>query len=237
MTSRYFRQFPPIIFVLLCSAATGELNLSEYAKAYPDSMDPFTGNWAGQWVGTDQDDPEISAQVYGLGEGRYRMTFKHRLDVRCPILHVVDQAAEGGVLAFRNEYYFGRFEDDRFVGGEVAEGKRFEMRKVEVLSPTLGEKAPRGAVRLFDSKNKELWRDTRGWYVTDWGTLVVSPGSADLLTRDRYRDVQLHLEFRLPYRPAMRGQDRGNSGVHLQSAYEVQILDSFGLEGVYNECG
>ena len=79
MTSGYFRQFLLAIFMLLCSAATGELNLSEYAEAYPDRLDPFTGNWTGQWVGTDQDDPEISAQVYGLGEGRYRVTFKYRV--------------------------------------------------------------------------------------------------------------------------------------------------------------
>jgi hypothetical protein len=52
-----------------------------------------------------------------------------------------------------------------------------------------------------------------------------------------YRSFQMHLEFLVPYMPAARSQGRGNSGIYLQSRYEVQILDSFGLPGLANECG
>ena len=110
-------------------------------------------------------------------------------------------------------------------GKVVAEGER-----VERTSPTLGAEPPEGAVVLYGGKD-----DAEGWIkgkATEEGYLMVGARSKESLGSGRY-----HLEFRTPYMPEARGQGRGNSGVYLQNRYEVQVLDSFGLEGKDNEAG
>ena len=90
--------------------------------------------------------------------------------------------------------------------------------------------APRGAIPLYSSGgDTSHWNGAR---TTESGLLQ---GGCETL--DAYGDFRLHAEFRLPFKPHATGQERGNSGFYLQSRYEVQVLDSFGLEGLANECG
>jgi hypothetical protein len=56
-------------------------------------------------------------------------------------------------------------------------------------------------------------------------------------SKQKFGNCQVHLEFRTPFQLTASGQGRGNSGCYLQGRYEVQVLDSFGLEGLDNECG
>lgn len=103
-----------------------------------------------------------------------------------------------------------------------------QIAKVNRVSPTLGAMPPWGSRVLFDGSDSEHF--VRGRMTLDG---LLKEGT---WLQESYRDYTLHLEFRLPYMPHARGQGRSNSGVYLQSRYEVQILDSFGLEGEDNEC-
>jgi len=104
-----------------------------------------------------------------------------------------------------------------------------QLPRIERQSPTLGAKPTAGAVILFDGSSVDAW--TGG--VIENGLLQ----NGNPVTKELFDDYTLHLEFRTPYKPYARGQQRGNSGVYHQSRYETQILDSFGLEGQMNETG
>ena len=73
------------------------------------------------------------------------------------------------------------------------------------------------------------------WLLLDNGAMEVSGGG--IVSKRRFTDHKLHIEFRLPLMADKRGQARANSGVYVQGRYELQILDSYGLEARDNECG
>src|SRR5262249_14799532 len=51
--------------------------------------------------------------------------------------------------------------------------------------------------------------------------------TGSISTRESFGDCQLHIEWMAPDPPHGDSQGRGNSGVYLQSRYEVQVLDSY----------
>ena len=127
-----------------------------------------------------------------------------------------------------------------------------------VAQPGVGAKVPPGGKVYFDGsakslhKNWEYWTGPRfaaampiKWEIVndpvDQGTVMSSNdpaaaggkyGSADIVTKDQFRDFDLHVEFFV-------SKPGGNSGVYLQNRYEIQILDgdstTHGMAAIINE--
>src|SRR5450432_1258749 len=100
---------------------------------------------------------------------------------------------------------------------------------------------PSDALILFDGKNLDLWRaegpdstKAAGWTVHD-NIVTVDKKAKGIMTRQRFQDYQMHLEFRIPENITGSDQARGNSGIFLACisdsgsdvGYELQILDNY----------
>lgn len=222
--------------LLTCSiaqAARGpEIIDPEEAKNDPDFA--VQGEYVGQGVLPDGAEAKAAAQVIAQGDGDFRVVLYRgglpgagwkRGDDRFDL----EGKRQGNHVQLAGEKTAGKIEGGKLTVTDP-EGKPLaELTRTERKSPTLGEKPPAGAVVLFDGTSAEHFEDGK---LTEMKTL-----EAGTTAKSRFNMARLHLEFRLSWRPAARGQGRSNSGVYLTGIPEIQVLDSFGLEGRNNECG
>ncbi len=219
-----------------------------------EPIPPFMGDWQGGWVNAPKEDgnaqrnPGLVARVIGLGGDRYEIQLMEEFDKRANYLVRVQASWENGKLAFDAHGFKGEITSSQFTGKKRSEDRvtSFALQRLHRKSPTLGAKPPADAVILFDGSNLDTWRRAKGepvtWLIKD-GFFEVLPRKENndkggsIYTRQSFGDCKVHLEFKLPYEPEGRGQHRGNSGFFLPGGYEVQILDSYGLGGLWNECG
>ncbi|MAZ26886.1 MAG: hypothetical protein CL868_07385 [Cytophagaceae bacterium] len=94
-----------------------------------------------------------------------------------------------------------------------------------------GEKAPElpyyedfkmgKKITLFNGKNLDGWeiKDGNQWKVVD-GILRSDKSGVNLVTKEKFKDFKIHVEFKYP--------KESNSGLYLRGRYEVQIADNIG---------
>jgi hypothetical protein len=90
-------------------------------------------------------------------------------------------------------------------------------------------KPPSDAEVLFDGSSLDKWTTKGGaptWKVEN-GYVEIAPGKGDLVTKEKFGDIQLHLQWATPAEVSGKSQGRGNSGIKLMTLYEVQVLDSW----------
>jgi hypothetical protein len=207
----------------------------------------FMGEYEGTFYPDSKFKMDATADVVAEGDGNYRIVIDAKSE---------DPAQEGAFIEIYGKKAGSEVTiSDRAGGyewkGEIKDGKlnvrghyglRFELKKIESKSPRAGEKPPPNAVILLpynegEKPDMSAWTNTN-WIALDNGSMQIVPGKGSNRTKQEFSDVkQLHVEFKLPLEPNGRGQGRANSGVYLLDAYEVQVLDSFGIVHTSGDCG
>ncbi|MCB1061676.1 MAG: DUF1080 domain-containing protein [Verrucomicrobiae bacterium] len=217
----------------LCWAADNLPADIDPAKATKDPDFSIQGEYSGM-IGDDK----AAAQIIALGNGEFEaVVCKGGLpgdgwDGEKPRDRLKAKKAEDGSVTFSHEEWTGVLKDGKItVTNSQYPDLSATLPRVERESPTLGAKAPEGATVLFDGTAETA---EKHWEKPTLDGDLLCEGA---LSKDQFSDFTMHIEFLLPWKPTARGQGRGNSGLYVTGRYEVQMLDSFGLAGVDNECG
>ena len=146
---------------------------------------------------------------------------------------VPDPKIENGVLRFswvdkRNHLNYEIHYVNGALEGEMT-GSQGNLKFTGRRAPVIDEHDDRTwakskAITLFNGKDLSGWTglkspEAAGWTVEN-GILKSTGHADDLITRDKYWNFELHIEYNVAA--------HSNSGVGLRGRYEVQIIDDFG---------
>nr|MBC8373824.1 protein kinase [Planctomycetota bacterium] len=229
--------------------AARQARLNETAPKVPKVQQTTTiagAEFMGDWQGTRKvsgNRSPIVAQVIALGNGQHRANILGEFDKRAPPIEVLTGNTQGRKLILSGGGWTAEIENGKFTGS--GGGCTFEMTRTTRLSPTIGAKPPQKAIVLLGSNTTDLdtqWKSARGdgactWNLLPGGVMRSVLKSGSIISRQDFGDHRIHLEFRTMFKPNSKGQKRSNSGVYVQGRLEVQVLDSYGLEGKFDECG
>jgi hypothetical protein len=115
---------------------------------------------------------------------------------------------------------------------EYQSGKVWPEPKIVDPGPPGGP--PADAIVLFDGKDLSQWEGAEKCKIAD-GAMTIG---GKIYSKQSFGDCQLHVEWAEPVEVKGSSQKRGNSGVFLQSKYEIQVLDSYDNVTYYDgQCG
>ncbi len=120
-------------------------------------------------------------------------------------------------------YFEFTLEDDKLTGYKVLDGQRLHWTGVRAPD-LIREKPPvwgNPKNLLDDNMSRWIIPENNKFRMVD-GILVNEEVGGNLVTKEKFDDFKLSVEFRYP--------EGSNSGVYLRGRYEVQIEDNYGRE-------
>lgn len=249
----------------LASSAAGAGGEADTLVPLPDPVDAaasdpdfsIQGEYAG-FVKAGARNLPLGAQLIALGNAEFRAVFEPgglpgdgfsgvKLDVNGKRAGNVATFAPGiqtrAVDTGGQPGNYNASVTDGMLTGTDDQNRPFTLQRVIRKSPTLARKPPPGALVLFDGTSTDEFvqgppNDYPNTYFPGEGGMTPDGLLKDGATTLRhFGDCTVHVEFRVPFAPSLDPDYRGNSGVYLQGAYEVNILDSLGLSGKEKDNG
>lgn len=216
------------------------------------AKDPFAGFYEGKILGAKSYPLEYSPEVYAQIVKDFDGTYKFDL------LSAVFARSESHLGAEKLKAKDGKIELKTTRGanisgvitprnieasGTLANGNKvtLSLKRMHIKSPTLGLEAPAGAIVLFDGKDMSQWVQVFNGSPCAWklknSEMVSKPlfingkkFDGTIRSKGKFGAFRMHLEFKIPVTTA------GNSGVYV-GPYEIQVLNSFGCQGSWYDCG
>lgn len=148
-----------------------------------------------------------------------------------PVSHVHFSSAEGKYnftippqwMNVPDIYFEFRLQDNKLTGHKILDGHKLQWTGVRAPSLTREKPPVWGNPKNLLDDNMSRWiiPDNNKFRMID-GVLTNTEVGGNLVTKEKFDDFKLSIEFRYPA--------GSNSGVYLRGRYEVQIEDNYGKE-------